>query len=92
MALHLDRGKVDVIADDLDIRDVLQEIFLMAGVKYELPPEVEGNVSVDINNATYEQALKAVLGSEFTYTIGPHDTVYVHKGGETWRPGNEKVA
>ncbi|HEX2950053.1 MAG TPA: STN domain-containing protein [Armatimonadota bacterium] len=92
MALHLDRGTVDIEAHDMDLRQVLDELFMLIGVKYDLPPEVQGRVTVDLHNATYEQALDMILGSQFTYSIGPHEIIYVHKGGTTWRPGNEKVA
>ena len=92
MTLHLDRGSVDIIADNLDIRQVLEELFLLMSVKYDLPPEVQGRVTVNINNATYMQALQAILGSNYTYSIGPHDVLYIHKGGTTWKPGDEKVA
>ena len=31
MALHLDHGSVDIVADDMDIRQVLQELFMLMG-------------------------------------------------------------
>ncbi|HEY3378766.1 MAG TPA: hypothetical protein VGL77_14865 [Armatimonadota bacterium] len=92
MALHLHQGSVDIVADGRDLRQVLQELFMQMEVKYDLPPEVQGAVTLSLHNATYAQALDTILGSEFTYTIGPHDVLYVHKGGTSWKPGNEKVA
>lgn len=94
MALHLDRGSVEIVAEDMERRQVLQELFMLMGmdVKYEIYPEVEGTVTVRLRNATYQQALEMILGSEYTYSIGPHDVIYIHKGGTSWRPGNEKVA
>lgn len=92
MALHLDGGSVDLEARERNLREVLAELFLLMGAKYDLPPEVQGTVTVDLHNATYRQALEVLLGSEFTYTIGPHDVIYVHRGGTTWRPGWEEPA
>jgi len=92
MAMHLERGSVDLEARGRNLRDVLDELFLVMGVKYDLPPEVQGTVTVDLHNATYEQALDLLLGSEFTYDIGPHDIIYVHRGGTTWKPGWEEPA
>jgi len=92
MTVHLDRGSVDLEARDMNLRDVLEELFLQMGAKYDLPPEVQGRITVNLHNATYKQALAVLLGSEFTYTIGPHDVIYVHRGGTTWRPGWEEPA
>jgi len=92
MALHLNRGSVELNATDMDLRQVLMELFLLMGVKYDLPPEVQGTVTVSLHNATYQQALELLLGSEFTYDIGPHDVLYIHKSGTTWRPGLEGAA
>ncbi len=92
MALHLEHGAVNLVARDMDLRQVLDELFLVMGTAYSLPPEVQGTVTLDLHNATYRQALDAVLGSEFTYDIGPHDTIYIHRGGTTWRPGTEEAA
>lgn len=89
MAVHLNHGTVDIVADDRDIRFVLEQLFLDTGMRFDLPPEVTGNISVSIHNATYEQALKLILGHDFTYHIGPHDTIMVHRQGTTWRPGGE---
>lgn len=86
MALHLENGALDIVADGMDLRQVLQEVFMQMGVKYDLPPEVQGTVTTSIHNATYEQALALILGHDYTYTIGPHDVIYVHKRGTTWRP------
>lgn len=87
MAVHLNHGAMDLVAEDRDLRQVLEEIFMMADVRYDMPPEVRGTVTIRLHNATYEQALHLVLGHVFTYTIGPHDTIYVHRSGTTWRPG-----
>ena len=87
MAVHLDQGSVDIEARGRDLRDVLAELFQQMGVKYDLPPEVQGTVDLDLHNATYQQVLQVLLGHEFTCSIGPHDTVYVHRTGTTWRPG-----
>lgn len=92
MALHLDRGTVDMTVEDMDLRQVLDQLFMQMSVKYDLPPEVQGTVTIRLHNATYQQALELILGTAFTYSIGPHDTVYVHRGGTSWRPGNEKIA
>ncbi len=91
MALHLDRETIDFVVEDQDLRQALGQLFLLMGVKYDLPPEVQGRVSVNIHNVTFEQALQYMLGSEYTYTIGPHDVLYVHLGGTTWQPGNENI-
>ena len=90
MTVHLNRGSVDIEARGRDLRDVLEEIFQQMDVKYSLPPEVQGMVDVDLHNATFEQALDIILGSVYTYTIGPHDTIYVHCGGTTGKPGWEE--
>ncbi len=92
MPLHLDNGAVELNAIDMDLRQLLMELFMLMNVKYDLPPEVQGTVSVSLHNATYRQALEVLLGSEFTYDIGPHDVLYVHRSGTTWRPGLEGVA
>jgi len=92
MSMHLDHGSVDLEERGQNLRDVLAELFLLMGVQYDLPPEVQGTVTVDLHNATYGQALDVLLGSEFTYTIGPHDVIYVHRGGTTWKPGWEEPA
>lgn len=92
MALHLNRGSVDIEAVEMDLRQVLAEVFMQMGVKYDLPPEVQGTVSISLHNATYHQALEVLLGSEYSYDIGPHDVLYVHRGGTTWRPGLEGAA
>lgn len=91
MALHLDRGSVDLVAVDMDIREVLEKVFLQMDAYFDLPPEVQGTVSVSIHNATFEQALELILGERFTYTIGPHDVIYIHRAGTTWRPGSEHI-
>lgn len=87
--LHLDRGSVDLQAVEKDLRDVLMELFLVMGldVKYDLPPEVQGTVTTDLHNVTYAQALDLLLGHAFTYTVGPHDVIYIHRSGTSWAPG-----
>ena len=92
MALHFDRGPVDLVAMDMDIREVLEKVFQQMDAYFDLPPEVEGTVTVSIHNATFEQALALILGERFTYDIGPHDVIYVHLAGTTWKPGSEKIA
>lgn len=92
MALHLDRGSVELNAVDMDVRQVLMELFMLMGVKYDLPPEVQGTVSINLHNASYRQALEVILDKEFIYDIGPHDVLYVHRRGTTWRPGLEGAA
>lgn len=92
MAIHLERGSVNLEARGRNLRDVLDELFLQMGAKYDLPPEVQGTVTIDFHNATYAQALDLLLGSEFTYSIGPHDIIYIHRGGTSWRPGGEESA
>ncbi|HEY3416914.1 MAG TPA: hypothetical protein VGM23_08530 [Armatimonadota bacterium] len=91
MALHLNRGSVDIHVTNLDVRQALDELFLQMGVKYELPPEVQGTVTLDLHNASYEDALTAMLDPIYTYDVGPHDTVYVHCAGTGWKPGNENI-
>jgi type II secretory pathway component GspD/PulD (secretin) len=92
MAVHLDQGSVEIVGVDRDLRDVLAELFQMMGVKYDLPPEVQGTVTTDLHHATYQQALAVLLGHKYEYTIGPHDVIYIHSQGTTWRPGGEKAA
>ncbi len=92
MAVDLDSGSVEIVADDMSLRQVLEELFLMMEVNYDLPPEVLGAVTASIHNATYRQALELLLGHEFTYDIGPDDIIYIHRTGTTWRPGNEHIA
>ncbi|MHB9025737.1 MAG: hypothetical protein ACYC7E_16475 [Armatimonadota bacterium] len=91
MALHLNRGSVDIHVTDLDVRQALEGLFLQMDVRFTLPPEVQGTVTLDLHNATYEQALTAMLDPIYVYDIGPHDTIYVHCAGTSWRPGNEKI-
>ena len=87
MALHLNRGSIDLEATDMDLRQVLEQLFVQMGVRYDLPPEVQGTVTTSLHNMTYQQALAQLLGTDFTYDIGPHDVLYIHKRGTTWRPG-----
>lgn len=91
MALHLERGAVNLSFADIDLRQALEMLFQQMHVDYVLPSEVDGIVSIDLHHATFEQALHALLGHAYTYTIGPHDTVYVHRSGTTWRPGNAHI-
>ncbi|MHB9131939.1 MAG: hypothetical protein ACYDBB_12765 [Armatimonadota bacterium] len=91
MALHLERGSVDIVAASMDLRDVLSGLFMEMGVTYDLAPEVQGVVTIDLHNASYEQALHMLLGDKFVYDIGPHNTIYVHKRGTTWKPGSENI-
>ncbi len=90
MALHLEHGSVELDADEMDLRQVLLELFAQMGVNYDLPPEVQGTVTISLHNATYQQALAVLLHPAFTYDIGPHDTIYVHRRGTTWRPGQKE--
>lgn len=89
MALHLERGSVDLTADAMDLRQVLMELFMLMEVKYDLPPEVQGTVTIRLHNASFAQALDQLLGHDFVYDIGPHDVVYVHRRGTTWMPGGK---
>jgi type II secretory pathway component HofQ len=91
MALHLERGALDLSFTDIDLRQALDTLFQQMHVAYVLLPEVQGIVSINLHNATIEQALHALLGGAYTYTIGPHDVIYIHRAGTTWRPGNEKI-
>ncbi len=92
MSVHLDRGAVDMEARDKNLREVLADLFFIMDVNFDLPPEVQGTITVNLHNATYQQALDTLLGNQFTYTIGPHDVIYIHRGGTTWRPGWEEPA
>ena len=89
MAIHLDRGAIELIADGRDLREVLAELFVGLDVNYSLPPEVQGAVTISLHNASLRQALDILLRPHFTFTIGPHDTIYVHRTGTTWKPGWE---
>lgn len=92
MAVHLDRGSVDLTGVDRDLRDVLTELFQIMDVKFDLQPEVQGTVTIDLHNATYQQALAVLLGHNYEYTVGPHDVIYIHSRGTTWRPGGQEAA
>ncbi len=92
MALHLERGPVDLCYTDIDLRQALADLFQQMDVGYVLPPEVQGMVTLNLHNATYQQALDALLDGTFTFTIGPHEVIYVHRAGTTWRPGAEEAA
>jgi len=93
MALHLDRGSVELSVAGRNVREVLEELFTEMQAKYDLPPEVQGTVNIELHNATYQQALDELLRPlHFTYTIGPHETIFVHKRGTTWKPGLEEAA
>lgn len=92
MSVHLDRGSLDITGRGRDLRDVLQEVCQSADLACDLPPEVQGTATLDLHGATVRQALDLLLGSEFTYTVGPHDRLYIHKAGTTWRPGWEEPA
>ncbi len=92
MAFYLDQGSIDLNVEGRDLREVLELLFQLMGAKFELPPEVEGTTTVSLHQLTYRQALETILGHEFTYDIGPHDVIYVHKRGTTWRPGWEEAA
>ncbi len=91
MALQLNHGTINVTADDLDIRQVLEELFLLLGAQFAIAPEVQGTVTLDVHNVTFEQALMRILEPVFTYHIGPHDVIYVHKAGTGWAPGNPNI-
>jgi type II secretory pathway component GspD/PulD (secretin) len=92
MALHLNRGSVDFDFEDVDLRQALGELFQIMGVESVIYPEVQGTVTVHVRGFTYAHALNALLGDAYTYTIGPHDRVYIHRAGTTWMPGSEKAA
>ena len=92
MALHLDEGSVDLVVADGDLRAALDELFSQMQVKYDLPPEVEGTVTISLHHASYRQVLTELLRPYYTYTIGPHETIYVHRTGTTWKPGWEEAA
>ncbi len=91
MALRLDRGSVDLHYTDMDIRQALGDLALLMDVRFTIYPEVQGTVTVNLRNATFEQALGLLLGGYYTYTVGPHDVIYIHRAGTTWHPGNEHI-
>jgi type II secretory pathway component GspD/PulD (secretin) len=91
MALHLNHGTLDLTATDLDIRQVLEALFHQLDARAAIAPEVQGRVTLDLHNVTFEQALLHLLEPLYTYHIGPHDVIYVHRAGTSWAPGNPHI-
>ncbi|HOF87421.1 MAG TPA: hypothetical protein PLZ36_04850 [Armatimonadota bacterium] len=91
MALHLDRGSVDLQYTDMDLRQALGDLALLTGVTVNIYPEVQGTVTVDLHHASLAQALDVLLGGAYTYTVGPHEVIYIHRAGTAWQPGNEHI-
>ena len=91
MKLQLERGSIDLTAFDQDIRQVLEELFLLINVSYAMPPEVDGAVTVDLHHAPYQEALDMILGERFTFHIDLHNVIHIHKRGTTWLPGNPHI-
>ena len=88
--MYLNHGSVNLDFVEMDLRQALDTLAGQMGAQFDMPPEVQGVVTTHLRNLTYAQALEQLLGHTFVYTIGPHDVIYIHKRGTTWRPGREE--
>src|SRR4051812_4403099 len=56
--------------DSVDVREALRALFKNVGVSYSIAPEVQGTVTVNLRNVTFEAALQNILKQvDGTYRI-----------------------
>lgn len=57
-----ERPPIDMVLSDADLRDVLQTFSQLTGNTIEYDDSVQGRVSIDVDNAPWDQVLAMVLG------------------------------
>jgi len=61
---------VSIQFERVDVRDALRQLFKTVGVSYSITPEVQGTVTVDLKNISFEQGLQNVLRQvDATYRV-----------------------
>ncbi len=56
--------------DSVDVREALRALFKNVGVSYSIAPEVQGTVTVNLRNVTFEAAIQNILKQvDATYRI-----------------------
>lgn len=84
--------KISLTVTQAPIQSVLKTLFGSEGVNYTIDQDVQGNVTVDINEVTFDTALHALLRSTnppLTYTIEGDNIYHVKvKQADTTGSGN----
>lgn len=76
VALNVENGIIDVTSTNGSIADIIKYISKEMGVQYFMYEEPQGNIDIQITNATYDQFLDKILnGTTFTYKTS--DGVYL---------------
>lgn len=64
------RPVIDLRANQADVRETLRNIFRQSGISYSISPDVQGTVTADLQNVTFETALANVLRQvDATYLV-----------------------
>lgn len=60
----------EIKAEQKDIREVLRDLFKQVGTSYSISPDVQGSVTIQLRNVTFEMALANVVRQvDATYRI-----------------------
>jgi len=75
-----DTKKISLTFTQAPVENVLKTLFASEGLNYTIDQDVQGNVSVDINNVSFDTALHSLMRAtnpELEYTIEPGNVYHI---------------
>lgn len=92
-----DSKKISLTFTQAPVENVLKTLFASEGLNYTIDQDVQGNVSVDINNVSFDTALHSLMRAtnpELEYTIEPGNVYHIrvkHAAAATGDQGSDAV-